>query len=102
MAIRSFCTAVESEQPAQAAAPALGHGRSGLARRSGPVASRFAAGGPLLCLRGYKALGEATGDTAWEDRALAVLAQMIEGATPRPSAPATSGRGAHVAARRRP
>lgn len=88
VATRSFCAAVESEQPAQEAAPALGNGntRSVLARRAGLAATRFAAGGPLLCLRGYKALSEATGDNAWEDRALAILAQMIEQATPRPVA----------------
>jgi fucokinase len=84
VATRSFCAAVESEQPALAAAPVLGSSRSVLARRAAPVAARFAAGGPLLCLRGYKALSEATGDNAWEDRALAILAQMIEQATPHP------------------
>jgi fucokinase len=83
VATRAFCAAVESEQPAQTAAQVLGNSRSALARRAGPVAARFASGGPLLCLRGYKALGEATGDNAWEDRALATLAQMIEQATPR-------------------
>ena len=86
VAVRSFCAAVESEQSAQAASPALGTGRAALTRRAAPVAAHFAAGGPVLCLRGYRALSEATGDIAWEDRALTVLAQMIEDATPRPAA----------------
>ncbi len=101
VAIRSFCRAVEGEQPAQTEAPLLANGknRSALDRRVGPVATRLAAGGPLLCLRGYKALGEATGDVGWEDRALGVLAQMIEGATPRPTvSPGARGRAADAPA----
>ena len=36
---------------------------------------------PILQLRGFKALAQATGEHVWEDRAFSTLAEMIERAT---------------------
>jgi fucokinase len=103
VAVGHFCAAVEAEQPAAGAARLLGSTPVSTARRAGAAAAHFAAGGPIPCLRGYRALAEATGDGAWEDRALSILAGMIERATPqmgrahagggyRPDWPALPGR----------
>ncbi len=65
--------------------PSPGRGGAGgevkLARRVALVDAWLAGADPVLQLRGYKALTEATGDATWEDRAFATLAAIIEGST---------------------
>ncbi len=78
IAVRRFCAAVESERPAREAKGLLGNAPAAIARRSRRAAAAFAAGDPILQLRGFEALAEATGEQAWEDRAFNTLAELIE------------------------
>ena len=83
VAVRGFYAAVQEEQPAATLAETalLGAQSSIRARRSQLVAARLSQGDPILRLRGYKALAEATGDRRWERRGFETLAAMIEGVT---------------------
>ena len=83
---RRFYRAVEAEQPAVQAKVLLGALPGAAARRAELAAGWFAAADPIVRLRGYAAVAVATGDARWEDRAFATLAEMIEQATPRPTA----------------
>jgi len=83
VAVRQFEHAVVAERPASQAAALLGAlpaqaSPRGEGRRAAQVAERLAEADPILRLRAYKALAEATGEEAWEDRAFALLAEMIE------------------------
>jgi galactokinase/mevalonate kinase-like predicted kinase len=84
IATRRFCAAVVAEQPALEARTLLGNVPAAVARRSRLAAESVASGDPILQLRGFKALAEATGEHAWEDRAFSALAEMIESATLQP------------------
>ncbi len=83
VAVRGFYDAVQEEQPAStlAATAWLGAQSSVRARRSQLVAARLSQDDPILRLRGYEALAEATGDRRWESRGFETLAAMIEGVT---------------------
>jgi len=78
VAAHRFYSAIEAEQPAAEIKPTLGNSKRVVARRARQVAEWLANANPILQLRGYKALAEATGEPSWEDRAFAVLAVMIE------------------------
>jgi fucokinase len=78
VASRRFYSAFEAERPAEDIEPLLGSVAGAVERRAGQVAERLAADDPILRLRGYKALAEATGEQKWEDRAFETLAVMIE------------------------
>jgi galactokinase/mevalonate kinase-like predicted kinase len=78
---RRFYAAFEAEQPAAEAARWLAASPYKAAQRAGLVGSWLDGADPILRLRGYKAVAEATGDATWEDRAFAVLATMIEAVT---------------------
>ena len=74
--------AVAMETPAAEARTLLGNVPAAV-HAPQPAASleTLSASDTLLQLRGFKALAEATGDHAWEDRAFNLLAEMIEKAT---------------------
>jgi fucokinase len=78
IAVQRACAAIEAEMPAVEVRTVLGSTAESRARRSEYVYSWLNEVDPILRLRGYKALAEATGDATWEDRAFATLAQMIE------------------------
>jgi fucokinase len=78
VASRQFYSAFEAERPAEDIEPLLGSVAGAVERRAGQVAERLADDDPILRLRGYKALAEATGEQKWEDRAFETLAAMIE------------------------
>jgi fucokinase len=78
VAAHRFYSAVEAEQPAAEIRPLLGSRERVSARRARRVAEWLAHADPILQLRGYKALAEASGEPSWEARAFAVLAAMIE------------------------
>jgi fucokinase len=85
-----FHDAVAGEQPAAEAASLLGTRAEAVARRAARVAERVAAADVVTQLRGYEALAVATGDGQWEEKAFAVLREMIEGAViggPPPTSP---------------
>ncbi|MCX6031413.1 MAG: hypothetical protein NT169_19205 [Chloroflexi bacterium] len=82
VAARRFYAAVVAERPAAQVAGLLGTATGQAARRGELVGAWLAAGAPILRLRGYKAIAEATQEPAWEDRAFETLAAMIEAATP--------------------
>ena len=72
--------AIQAEQSA-GEAKALLNKIPGAAERRVQLVSQWLAGAdPILQLRGNAALAAATGDAAWEDRAFATLAEMVEGA----------------------
>jgi fucokinase len=78
VAVRHTCAAIQAEKPAVQAAALLGSTPEARARRSEGVGAWLSASDPILRLRGFKTLAEATGDAAWEDRSFSTLAQMIE------------------------
>ncbi|MFN2130770.1 MAG: L-fucokinase [Anaerolineae bacterium] len=85
-----FYDAVAGEQPAAEVASLLGTRAGVVARRAERVAEHVAAADAVAQLRGYEALAVATGDGEWEERAFAVLREMIEGAvagSPSPTSP---------------
>lgn len=99
IAARRFCGAVAAEEPAAEAKPLLGAAAAAVARRGRLAAAWLEGADPLMQLRGFKALAEATGVRAWEDRAFAILAEMIERATlrvPRPTSGPSAGAGRAV------
>lgn len=104
VAARRFSQAIMAERPAAEAKRLLGASTGARARRAELCASPetwFLE--PVVKLRLYRGLAEATGDARWEDRAFALLAGLIEAATPaigRPPRRAQSGerRGVRVAA----
>lgn len=81
IAAHRFVAAVAAERPAGEAAPLLGAYPEVRGRRTALAATAIAAADPVFRWRGYTALTVASGDPAWEDRAFAGLAAMIEGAT---------------------
>ena len=81
VAARRFYAAAEAEQPAAEIKSVLGLAEQAVARRTHLVADWLANDDPVLQLRGYKALSEATGESRWEDQAFAIMAAMIEEAT---------------------
>jgi fucokinase len=83
VASRHFYSAFEAERPAEDIRSLLGSVAGAVERRAEHVAERLAGGDPILRMRGYKALTEATGDQKWEDRAFETLALMIEEAVAR-------------------
>ncbi len=93
IAILRFGAAVVAEQPAAEAKALLGATPGVIRRRSQGAGDRWRAADPIVQIRGFKALGEATGERAWEDRAFSTLAELIKRATlkvsgrdPQPSA----------------
>jgi fucokinase len=82
VAVGRYCEAIEAEQPAVECAPLLGHDLATRRRRSGAVQARLATAAPILQLRGYPALAEATGDAQWGDKAFSVLSTMVRGSLP--------------------
>ncbi len=80
VAARHFYAALRDQQPAAEARTAIGSVSSNVARRCALIDSWLAQADPILQLRGYKALALASEQPAWEDRAFAILAQMIESA----------------------
>jgi fucokinase len=81
IAARRFCAAVEAEEPAVEARPLLGTMPAVVTHRGQLAATWLTGADPILQLRGFKALAEATGARAWEDRAFGILAEMIERVT---------------------
>ncbi len=82
VAARRFLAGVAAEQPAASVKALLGALPSTCVRRAAQVHEWLLAADPMLQLRGYRALSEATGDISWEDTAFVTLARMIEAATP--------------------
>jgi fucokinase len=78
VAARHFFTAIMAAQPAAEAKGLLGSGARNVTQRCAVVAQWLDRVEPLIRLRGYKALAEATEDSTWEDRAFTTLAQLIE------------------------
>ena len=78
VAARRFCGAIEAERPAVQVKALLGATAAAASRRCHLVAEWLSQAEPVLQLRGYKALAEATGSLAWEEKAFASLAQMLE------------------------
>ncbi len=76
VASRRFLAGVTAERPAAEAAPLLGR-KSLLGGSAGRAARLLGEADPLLRLRGYIALGQATHEAAWTDRAFETLAAMI-------------------------
>jgi fucokinase len=72
---------VGAEQPAATVGALLGANVKAIRRRSQEAGSRLQASDPMLQIRGFKALAEATGNHAWEDRAFDVVADMVERST---------------------
>jgi fucokinase len=87
VAARHFYAAIQNEQPAAEARKLIGLVHSNIVRRCDLIGSWLAQTDPILQLRGYKALAEASGQPEWEDRAFTVLAQLIENSViePKPS-----------------
>ena len=81
IAVLRFSAAVEAEQPAAEAKGLLGATPGVIRRRSQGAGERWQTADPIVRIRGFKALAEATGSRAWEDRAFGVLADMVERAT---------------------
>jgi fucokinase len=77
VAVRRFLGAVEAGQPASAARRWLGKSPTFVLRRSNQVIQQLAARDPLLQIRAYKALSVACGDIDHEDRAFAIMADLI-------------------------
>ncbi|HZY40552.1 MAG TPA: L-fucokinase, partial [Anaerolineae bacterium] len=92
VAARHFLTAIQAEQPAAEAKGLLGSIAGNVARRCALVAQWLDRVEPLTRLRGYKALAEATEESAWEDRAFTALAQLIEASVNEQIAAKTSAR----------
>jgi fucokinase len=78
ISVRRTCAAILAERPAVEIADMLGSTAHARERRSAQTGEWLAQSDPILRLRGYKALTEATDDVSWEDRAFATLAEMIE------------------------
>lgn len=78
VAARRFFAAVQAQQPAAEAVTLLGSITANIERRCDIVSGWLAQADPILRLRGYKALAEATEDARWEDQAFATLANLIE------------------------
>jgi len=78
VAARRFYAAIEGERPAAEAKGLLGAVAAAVMRRCECVGEWLSKADPILRLRGYRALADAGGQAAWEDRAFATLAQMIE------------------------
>jgi fucokinase len=78
VAVRQFLEAVEVERPATQIRSTLGTNVPSVDKRVSRVAELLSARDPVIQLRGYKALTEASGDDKWEDRAFAILAELIE------------------------
>ncbi|CAG0927569.1 fucokinase [Thermoflexales bacterium] len=78
VAARHFYGAIQAQQPAAEARTLMGSVSSNVARRCALIDSWLAQADPILQLRGYKALAAVSEQSAWEDRAFAVLAQLIE------------------------
>jgi fucokinase len=81
VAILRFSTAVEAEQPAAEAKVLLGATPGVIRRRSQGADDRWRTADPIVQIRGFKALSEATSERTWEDRAFSTLAALIEQAT---------------------
>ena len=81
IAILRFNAAVEAEQPAADAKALLGAAPGVIRRRSQGAGDRWRTADPIVQIRGFKALGEATGERTWENRAFSTLAELIEHAT---------------------
>lgn len=73
-----FYAAIIAEQSASEARRLLGSVPGVIERRGQQVALRLYEADPIVRLRGYKALAAATGKNAWEEKAFATLAEMIE------------------------
>ena len=81
IAILHFSAAIEAEQPAAEAKALLGATPGAVRRRGQRAGAIWQAADPIVQIRGFKALAEATGSRAWEDRAFSTLAELIERAT---------------------
>ena len=95
VACRYFRAAVGEERSAEEIKLLMGTDAGAVRRRARQAARDLAGAPPVLRLRGYKALAVAAGDASWEDRAFAVLAEMVEAAVraarPAPSADVRTG-----------
>jgi fucokinase len=78
IAARRFCAAIAAEQPAAEAKALLGAMPAAIRRRGQSAGDFWQTADPLVRIRGFKALGEATGQRAWDDRAFGTLAELIE------------------------
>jgi fucokinase len=78
IAVQHTCAAIQAETPAVDTAALLGSTANARERRSKQTSEWLALSPPVLRLRGYKTLAEATGDVSWEDASFATLASMIE------------------------
>jgi fucokinase len=78
IAVQHTCAAIQAERPAAETAALLGATAHARQRRSKQTSEWLAQSPPVLRLRGYKTLAEATGDVSWEDASFATLAAMIE------------------------
>jgi fucokinase len=78
VAARHFYAAIQAEQPAAEAKRLLGPVKRNILRRCDLTGQWLEQADAIVRLRGYKALAEASGQSEWEDRAFATLAQMIE------------------------
>ena len=78
VAARHFYAAIEGERSAAEARELLGAVAGAVMRRCELVGEWLSKADPILRLRGYKALADASGQSAWEDHTFATLAQMIE------------------------
>ena len=81
IAVLHFHAAVEAERPAAEVKVLLGATPGAVRRRGQQAAAIWQTGDPIVRIRGFKALGEVTGQRAWEDRAFNALAELIEDAT---------------------
>mgnify|MGYP000879542003 CR=1 FL=1 len=82
---RRFLAGVLAERPAAEVVPLLGR-KNLLAGSATRAAGWLAEADPLVQIRGFIALGQATGERKWTDRAFATLAGMIAATTPAPDA----------------
>lgn len=81
VAARRFAQALTGEAPAAEAKTLLGASVATRARRALMCDSQACHADPVVRMRVYRGLSEATGDPGWEDRAFGLLAGLIEAAT---------------------
>ncbi len=81
IAVLHFRAAVAAEQPAAEAKALLGATPGAVRRRGQQAGDLWQTADPIVQIRGFKALGEATGQRTWDDRAFNTLAELIERAT---------------------
>lgn len=78
VAARRAYEAIQAERPAAEIKPLFGSLKGPAGRRCEQIAGWLAEADPILRLRGYEALAQASEEATWEDRAFATLADVIE------------------------